>query len=337
MIKLSKIFSRERPLIHFSMWDESDRLGFHRFFSYKMKNNLFLKEGQKTSVWYDLNELDKINGKIKQKLVADKNFINKLNVVLKKYWKDIFPYVSEKKKLKTTIEAKKYYGALVKWWSAMTIIFSIPDLNNVPEILRKKALKIRIEYEKYSASTEKPLEDFWKKLYPKHKELASVAAIHELKELNKDNLAVISKRRRGFALFNSKLYTLQQLNRELQKRHIFLEEEEKAKKVTELKGMPANKGIAKGTVRIILSKEQFRTFKENEVLVAEMTEPTFIPLMKKASAILTDEGGITSHAAITSRELNKPCIVGIKNATRVLKNGNLVEVNADKGTVRILK
>jgi len=59
--------------------------------------------------------------------------------------------------------------------------------------------------------------------------------------------------------------------------------------------------------------------------------------MKKASAIVTDEGGLLSHAAITSRELNKPCIIGTKVATKVLRDGDLIEVDANKGLVKIIK
>ena len=62
-----------------------------------------------------------------------------------------------------------------------------------------------------------------------------------------------------------------------------------------------------------------------------------VPLMKKAGAIVTDEGGITSHAAVISREMGKPCIIGTRNATKVFKDGDLVEVDANKGYVKILK
>jgi pyruvate,water dikinase len=68
-----------------------------------------------------------------------------------------------------------------------------------------------------------------------------------------------------------------------------------------------------------------------------MTRPEYISAMKKAAAIVTDEGGITCHAAIVSRELKKPCIIGTKIATKVLKDGDLVEVDADKGIVKILE
>ena len=82
---------------------------------------------------------------------------------------------------------------------------------------------------------------------------------------------------------------------------------------------------------------KMQEMKEDEILVAGQTRPFLMPAIRKAAAIVTDEGGVTSHAAIVSRELKKPCIIGTKVATKVLKTGDLVEVDADKGIVRILK
>jgi len=71
--------------------------------------------------------------------------------------------------------------------------------------------------------------------------------------------------------------------------------------------------------------------------VTSMTTPEFVPAMRKAKAIVTDEGGVTCHAAIVSRELNKSCVIGTKNASKVLKDGDLVEVDAEKGLIKIIK
>jgi phosphoenolpyruvate synthase/pyruvate phosphate dikinase len=104
-----------------------------------------------------------------------------------------------------------------------------------------------------------------------------------------------------------------------------------------ISGQVASQGYAKGIARIILNKNDFGKFREGEVLVTGMTKPEFVPLMKMAIAIVTNEGGITCHAAIVSRELGKPCIIGTKNATEIIKDGDLVEVRAHHGTIRILK
>lgn len=105
-----------------------------------------------------------------------------------------------------------------------------------------------------------------------------------------------------------------------------------------IKGFIASKTsekLIKGLVKIIFDPQK-QDFNKGEILVTSMTRPEFLPLMKKAKAIITDEGGITSHAAIVSRELDKPCVIGTKNATQVLKDGDLVEVDANKGVVRKL-
>lgn len=104
-----------------------------------------------------------------------------------------------------------------------------------------------------------------------------------------------------------------------------------------LKGEPASSGFRRGKVRVIIKTKDFDTFQEGEILVAAMTRPEFVPLMKKAAAIITDEGGITSHAAIVSRELKKPCVIGTRVATQYLKDGDIVEVDATLGVIRVIE
>jgi len=106
--------------------------------------------------------------------------------------------------------------------------------------------------------------------------------------------------------------------------------------VQEIKGQVASPGKVNGIVRV-LKTSHVTDFKPGNILVTGMTTPDFVVLMKKASAVITDEGGITSHAAIVSREVGIPCIIGTRNATKILQDGDEVEVDADKGIVRILK
>ncbi len=115
-----------------------------------------------------------------------------------------------------------------------------------------------------------------------------------------------------------------------------LKEEEK-EEINDFRGMCASTGNAIGKVRICRTKEDLLKFEEGEVLVTSMTRPEFVSAMKKATAIITDEGGITCHAAIISRELSIPCIIGTKIATRVLKDGDLVEVRANHSLIKIIK
>lgn len=107
--------------------------------------------------------------------------------------------------------------------------------------------------------------------------------------------------------------------------------------VKELKGAVAYKGVVKGNVKIINRPEDMLKMKDGDILVAVATTPSIVSAMKKAGAIVTDEGGLTCHASIVSRELGITCVVGTKFATTVLKDGDLVEVDANKGIVKILK
>jgi phosphohistidine swiveling domain-containing protein len=115
-------------------------------------------------------------------------------------------------------------------------------------------------------------------------------------------------------------------------------EDVKVKRAIELYGAPANQGVYRGRVRILLSTRiQDLFIKRGEILVTNMTQPHMMLIMKKAGAIITDVGGITSHAAIMSREFGIPCVVGTLKATKVLKNGDYVEVDGNKGVIKKLK
>ncbi len=109
------------------------------------------------------------------------------------------------------------------------------------------------------------------------------------------------------------------------------------KNLKELTGQTAQPGYAKGVVKIIIRAKDMKKFEKGNILVSIATDPDVVPAMKKAAAIVTEQGGITSHAAIVSRELGIPCVIGTKIATKVLKDGDRIEVDANKGIVRILK
>jgi pyruvate,water dikinase len=100
-----------------------------------------------------------------------------------------------------------------------------------------------------------------------------------------------------------------------------------------LAGAPASPGIASGPVKIVPDTSQIDKVKEGDILIAEMTTPDFVPAMKRAAAIVTDRGGRTAHAAIVSRELGIPCVVGTERATSTLKDGQIITVDGSTGKV----
>lgn len=103
-----------------------------------------------------------------------------------------------------------------------------------------------------------------------------------------------------------------------------------------IEGTVANSGRAMGVVKICKSLKDMNIVEPGNIMVTSMTRPEYLSAMKKVAAIVTDEGGITCHAAIVSRELGIPCIIGTKIATKALKNGDMVEVNANHGVVKLI-
>jgi len=99
-------------------------------------------------------------------------------------------------------------------------------------------------------------------------------------------------------------------------------------------GLGASPGAVSGNVRIVTKLDHLDQVDDGDVLVTEMTMPDMVPAMKRAAGIVTDEGGMTSHAAIISRELGVPAVVGTTNGTQVLEDGQSITIDGDKGTVR---
>lgn len=111
-------------------------------------------------------------------------------------------------------------------------------------------------------------------------------------------------------------------------------EREQSHKVAVLTGQPACPGRARGRVTIVDHVSDIPKMHQGDILLSETTYPALVPAMRKAAAIVTNVGGLTCHAAIISRELKVPCVVGTKIATQVFKDGDRVEVDATKGVVR---
>ncbi|TKJ17816.1 hypothetical protein CEE44_04800 [Candidatus Woesearchaeota archaeon B3_Woes] len=185
--------------------------------------------------------------------------------------------------------------------------------------------------------------DLWEFLSKEFKkylkeELVESMSLEEIKNLlqcKEIDMDIVKKRHQAhFYTLKTKKYLLG--DEALAKmKEIF--EEESYSEAKELKGTIANKGFAKGEAKIVLTKEDFSKVKKGDVIVASMTNVLYVPILGRCSAIVTNEGGQTTHAAIISREMKKPCIIGTKIATKVLKDGDLIEVDANKGIVRKLK
>jgi pyruvate,water dikinase len=135
-----------------------------------------------------------------------------------------------------------------------------------------------------------------------------------------------------WAIENEKIYIVQSRPVTTIKRKGEMEAEEVEGEII-VKGLGASPGIGSGVVKVIGSEKEISKVLEGDILVTTMTTPDMVPAMKRAAAIVTDEGGMTCHAAIVSRELGVPAVVGTKEATKILKDGMKVTVDGEKGLV----
>ncbi|MFC2135808.1 PEP-utilizing enzyme [Bacteroidota bacterium] len=150
----------------------------------------------------------------------------------------------------------------------------------------------------------------------------------------KDSKKLLSKRKGKDFIVTSKNGKLAIINSYPDEYKKIVEEVNRTKEDIEVKGLIGNKGKITGHVKIVRTYHDIKRVDEGDIIVANTTHPNYLPGMVKSSAFVTNEGGMISHTAIVARELNKPCIVGTKIATKVFKDGDLVEVDANKGVVR---
>ena len=149
----------------------------------------------------------------------------------------------------------------------------------------------------------------------------------------------IAVRKKGFIYFNEEIIPKSDdnvFNEYLNENNIQLEDDNSKNSESDLlsvKGDVAYNGVARGKACKVFSKNDLDKFQEGDILVSPMTIPTYINAMRKARAIITDEGGITCHAAIVARELKIPCIVGTKRATSTFADGDILDVDANNGII----
>jgi phosphohistidine swiveling domain-containing protein len=337
-ILLEKVYTRDTSLITQEAWSYGFKKGlkeafgwdnpytFHTLY-YMCDGTIELWENRACKRWVMDKFLD-ANKNNKDWILRSLKEYNILISWLEKKWKK--GYASNLNELslffKKFCEAAPYF-----------IAFYYPAVDDrTPLHIRKKVMEIR-KNDAFYENNDKYIRNSLKRILPN---IAGVESAVTEEELTKGipSLDILKERTKHFVMippFNYSNITLE----EFEKNHPeykFIREEGKFSRGA-LKGQPASPGKAKGRVRVLKKKADVKSLVKGEVLISPMTTPDFMPAMKKAAAIITDEGGITCHAAIVTRELNKPCIIGTKVATKVFKTGDYLEVDANKGIIKKIK
>lgn len=280
---------------------------------------------------------------IKEELISlikkDKDYTKKAIEIFNNKNKDIKSFIHERKIFdhKNLIKFIKEHLDSWPWFEATWYLLELYD-EKYPDSEELELLKkARVETEDFGVGFDNILLDSLKKIFPDLGELVSVLTIGEIESKKIPPVNILKKRLSHYIYTDSKLFLEETIEDIEKKYNIELERVKKIDMKNGLKGQIAFKGYAKGIVKKISRKSDLYSIKDRDVLVTPMTMPDYVPFLKKASAIITDEGGVTCHAAIVSRELGIPCIIGTKIATKVLHDGDLVEVDADKGVVKIVE
>lgn len=222
----------------------------------------------------------------------------------------------------------------------MLIIYPFTSLGNlagyfenISSELKELLIDFRNNYDYILYKANEYLHNKAKKILPKeYQEHIKFLFIEEVFQNKMPSLDLIQKRKNGYIFFDNKLELVDNIPLWLERKNIVIKLQQDGKII---KGSVAYSGKKTGKVCQIYTKEDFKKFEKGDILVTTMTTPKFTPILKLAGAIVTDEGGITCHAAIIARELKIPCIIGCKNATEILKNDMIVEVNANEGIINI--
>ncbi len=350
--KLAKAFTRDLSLCVCQWWIPLQQKEFKRLLEAAYSDMPAYSDGQ-SAVFYCLQkDLDAIRESFFAKLSADPEFYLKQRAAFRKAVKELRDFHASKGKKdsldkKTIAKLKDLLGALYPTYR-FAIYLPSNWREETQKVLGPKAGQTIDAAFQDRIFSEGALEEFdalFRQLcanslakISQPTRLAKFLSESEVESLAQGKQLALDKalfRRKGWVLSKARLYASTGFQDVFSKDGYSFPDEKLPGDF--LRGTVAFEGgIVSGKVRKIFSLEQLASFKQGEVLVTPMTSPDFIPAMKKALAIVTDEGGATCHAAIVSRELKVPCIVGTRSATAMLKDGDLVEVDAEQGTVRKL-
>lgn len=349
--KFQKFFAREIPLVVMEYWHRGEYKELYKILNHATHfNPLFIRnQNGLTDVYYDMNNPDTA-----LQLLFDyfKKNPNKFGLLVKEFetkQKDISDLLNNFK-IKSFF---KLFNAIAEAWGYLPVWvqFGSTDNKDIPPNITEISYKLRDKFQEIEYKAGEILLSAIKDKYPKLKEYSDVISTQEVVNNKIPDLSELKERKNSFVLFEGKIITKLSKEEFAKKYQVVLvdalatigEDNLNNMSVADnedvklVRGKTAYPGFVKGYVRIIISKSQLDTIQDGEILVTNMTTPEFVPALKKVAAFITDEGGITSHAAIVAREMKKPCIIGTKNATKKLKNGDEVEVDATNGVVRILK
>ncbi len=331
-----KEYSRDIDLLVEGFWAESIEYGVFKKMGLKNKLPIpiifYVNKGL-VEIWENKSSflalVKALKIKAKQSATNYQKFFQEYDkklIKLQTYFKN--NKLTSKKEFLKVLKLIKETGTLFNFW------YYVAKEVGFVKGLKTEALAKR-EKDSFYDQSDKFIRTSLRKLFPQTKNRETVVTPLDFKKF--PNLRVLQERMKNFVFIPGHYFKTETLSEFKQKNTQYIFQEEKVSLVdNSFKGQIACTGRIKGKVRILRLKNEIKYFKNQEILVAPMTTPEYLPAMKKAAGFITDEGGITCHAAIIARELKKPCVIGTKIATSILRDGDIIELDADRGIVKIL-
>jgi len=334
----SKHAIRDISLLTNSIFSETYDSIFKKEFNIKFSSTFWFIENNLTRFYRSQAKQDnfaKVLGErsLRRKIEYTRNLSKKLTKYTNWFYKflkknkDLEDFVKNKKELVDNYRIFFAYHQAVYWTGDYISKLSLEK----NEGKSKKIIKILDKVYKYNEMVVPDAEKYFKKLK------IDKFLYDEIGEGYKFFSEKERKKGLGILFINGKRTILNWKNSK--KLEDFIEKRNKKAlgKIKEIKGIPAQEGKYTGRVQLIKDFSKLKDVKEGMILVTHQIRPQFNKFVKKAGAIITDEGGMLCHASMLSREFKIPCVVGTKIATEVLKTGNKVEIDGRKGIVKIIK
>ncbi len=330
----SKWYTRENSLIAMQIMEYENTPAIER--GIDLPFAIFDSYGGIVDIYYSYDNEELWAKLANSELIKNENAIDELMDWYGKKLDSLEIIWHKKKKLGDRKELRQFFDLAVEAWLGLAVSYFIATQENVSQSKRDLGLRMRARSIDYFELTDHVIQDTLRDFYPELGDLIKFIRIEEVMNDAIPSLAILEERKKHYIYFKSKLYS-DNLDIFAKENNIKIERDEVPNDISELKGQIAMKGKVSGVVRVLHSKADISKIKEGEILVTMMTTPDYLPAMQKAAAFITDEGGITCHAAIVAREIGKPCIIGTKVGTKVLRDGDMVEVDANNGIVKIIK
>lgn len=330
MITLKKLYTREFPLILCEWWGKA----YESFLGEKVHTFprlVFLLKDGLVEAFRNEALVAELDGIMLRRVADDHFFIRSFcDVYLEKY-RDLHVFMLREDDISEE-EFVDFGKRVIDFWPAIYYSMYVPHNEAFAVEDQDLMIELRRQIDVFADEATHFIVQYLKQHYPELGDLVMLISTDDLGgPILAEELQALADEEQGLVdeeLFGRDAFA------QFARHHGFTLEQDFAEQSDTVRGTVACKGFVRGRVRLVLKRSDVPLLKDDEILVSSMTVPDFLPAMRKAAAIVTDEGGVTCHAAIVSRELDKPCIIGTKIATKLFKDGDLVEVDAVNGVVK---